>query len=115
MGKLKGMLPTVWYEQGVDDGDLEPPGDGDGDAAERSDELVHRAVKQRDCRLFGITKGDRHCQVCYDLAPTPPGAVRGADRFAWKLKHCAYKDVKKDKNCNKRMCPKCYADCWNHT
>ena len=31
--KLKRMLPTVWFEEDVDDDDAEPR-DGDGDAAE---------------------------------------------------------------------------------
>jgi hypothetical protein len=41
--KLKRMLPRVWFEQDVDDVDA----GGDGDAAERSEELVHRAKLRR--------------------------------------------------------------------
>jgi hypothetical protein len=44
--KLKRMLPTEWFEQDVDDDDAEPR-DGDGDAAERSEALVHRAKSKK--------------------------------------------------------------------
>jgi hypothetical protein len=44
--KLKRMLPTVWFEEDVDDDDAEPR-DGDGDAAERSEELVHRVKSKK--------------------------------------------------------------------
>jgi hypothetical protein len=36
----------VWFEQDVDDDDAEPR-DGDGDAAEPSEELVHRVKSKK--------------------------------------------------------------------
>jgi hypothetical protein len=61
--KLKWMLPTAWFEQDVDDDDAEPR-DGDGDAAERSEALVHRSKKKKDCRLLKLIKDGVHCQDC---------------------------------------------------
>jgi hypothetical protein len=62
--KLKWMLPTAWFEQDVDDDDAEPR-DGDSDAAERSEALVHRSKKKKDCRLLKLIKDGVHCQDCY--------------------------------------------------
>jgi hypothetical protein len=76
--KLKWMLPTAWFEQDVDDDDAEPR-DGDSDAAERSEALVHRSKKERLLTLEadqGWCTLPRLLQKCCKLAPQPPLALK---------------------------------------
>jgi hypothetical protein len=133
--KLEKLLHSVWHEQEVDDapadgaegadsgdsGDSNDEAGDDGDAPRRKKrrvEKVHREITDRTpCRLSKLMVSNgkqshaRWCQVCFKLAPKAP---KGVNSKAWKKKHCAYIDVKFDRKCKLRMCPKCYASNWNH-
>jgi hypothetical protein len=109
---LEELLTTVWHEQDISEANSGGASGRSDVSGARSRENTHREVHNRKpCVLARVRTAKRHCQVCYKLAPPPPP---GHISLKWKLKHCVYKGVKYDKKCKLRMCPKCYATCWNH-